>query len=271
MSIAQDATYAIRGLRKTPGFAAVALVTLTLGIGANTAIFSAVYATLMRPLAYRDAEHLAFVWSSRTAVPREPLSPARLVDFRQQLTSFDGVAGISQIPLNLTGSGDSERLDASSVSSNFFDVLGVVPLLGDTFHAGAADDRAVVLSHGLWLRRFGGDRTIVGRNITLNGSTRIVVAVMRRDFDWPAITGTPNNSNGPQLWIPGSIGDVPRTPSDRADVDLSTNRDAEYVRAVGRLKAGVTLAQAQGEAAVVAARIGQLHPDTDGTRGAVVV
>jgi putative ABC transport system permease protein len=269
--VIQDAIYAIRGLRKTPGFAAVALLTLTLGIGANTAIFSAIYTTLMRPLAYRDAARLVFVWSSRTTVPREPLSPARLVDFRQQLTSFDGVAGISQIPLNLTGSGNPERLDASSVSSNFFDVLGVTPLLGDTFHAGVADDRAVVLSHDLWVSRFGADRAIVGRNITLNGSTRVVVAVMPRDFDWPAITGMPNNANGPQLWIPGSIGDVPRTPSDRSDVDLSANRDAEYVRAVGRLKAGVTLAQAQGEADVVAARIGQLHPDTDGTRGAVIV
>ena len=267
----QDVSYAIRGLWKTPGFAAVALLTLTLGIGANTAIFSAVYTTLMRPLAFRDAERLVFVWSSRTAVPREPLSPARLVDLRQQLTSFEGLAGISQIPLNLTGSGDPERLDASSVSSNFFDVLGVAPLLGDTFHTGATDERAVVLSHALWVRRFGADRAIIGRNITLNGSTRIVVAVMPRDFDWPAITGMPNNANGPQLWIPGSIADVPRTPSDRPDVDLSSNREAAYIRAVGRLKASVTVAQAQGEAHVVAARIGQLHPDTDGTRGAVVV
>jgi len=271
MSIAQDAAYAVRGLRKTPGFTAVALLTLTLGIGANAAIFSAVSTTLLRPLAYRDAERLVFVWSSRTGVPREPLSPARLLDFRQQLTSLEGVAGISQIPLNLTGSGEPERLDASSVSSNFFDVLGVAPLLGDTFHAGALDDRAVVLSHGLWVRRFGTDRQIIGRSITLNGSTRVVVAVMPKDFDWPAITGAPNTVNGPQLWIPGSIGDVPRTPSDRPDVDLSANRDAEYIRAVGRLKAGVTLARAQGEADVIAARIGQSHPDTDGARGAAVV
>jgi putative ABC transport system permease protein len=246
-------------------------LTLALGIGANTAIFSAVYGVLMRPLAYHDAERLVFVWSSRATDPREPLSPARLIDFRQQLTSLEALAGISQIPLNLTGSGEPERLDASSVSSSFFDILGVRPLLGEAFHGGTADDRAVVLSYGLWVRRFGADRAIVGRHITLNGSSRIVVAVMPREFDWPMVTASPNNATGPQLWIPGTTGDVPRTPSDRSDQDLSRNRDAAYVRAVGRLKDGVTVEQAQREAEVVSARIGQLYPDTDGTRGAVVV
>jgi putative ABC transport system permease protein len=271
MTLMQDAAYAVRGLRKSPAFSVVALVTLALGIGANAAIFHAVYGMLLRPLAYRDAERLVFVWSSRPTVPREPLSPARLIDFRQQLTSLHGVAGISQIPLNLTGNGEAERLDASSVSSNFFDILGVAPLLGETFHDGAADDRAVVLSYGLWLTRFGGDRGIVGRQITLNGSTRIVVAVMPKEFDWPMITAGPNSLNGPQLWIPGARGDVPRTPTDRADQDMSSNRDAEYVRAVARLKEDTTVAQAQREVEVIAARIGQTHPDTDGGRGAAIV
>ena len=271
MTLMQDVAYAVRGLRRSPGFSAVALVTLALGIGANAAIFHAVYGMLLRPLAYRDAERLVFVWSSRPTASREPLSPARLIDFRQQLTSLQGVAGISQIPLNLTGSGQAERLDASSVSSNFFDILGVAPLLGDTFHGGTADDRAVVLSYGLWLTRFGGDREIVGRQITLNGSTRSVVAVMPKDFDWPMITAAPNSLSGPQLWIPGARGDVPRTPSDRVDQDLSTNREAEYVRAVARLKDDTTIAQAQGEAEMIAARIAQSHPDTDGGRGAAIV
>ncbi len=271
MTTLQDVAYAIRGLRKTPGFSIVALLTLALGIGATTAIFSASYTTLIRPLSYHDAQRLVFLWSSRTAVPREPLSPARLLDFRQQLTSLDGIAGISQIPLNLTGSGEPERLDASSVSSNFFDVLGVPPLLGEVFHGGAADASAVVLSYGLWVRRFGSDRAIVGRHITLNGSTRVVVAVMPSAFDWPMITGTPSTVAGPQLWIPGTVDDLPRTPSDRFDQDLATNRGAEYVRAVARLKPDVTVEQAQREAEVVAARIGQLHPDTDGGRGAVMV
>ena len=260
-----DIVYALRVLKKAPGFTVVALLTFALGIGANSAIFSVVYGVLMRPLAYHDSGRLVFVWSSRTAIPREPLSPGRLIDFRQQLTSVEALAGISQIPLNLTGSGEPERLDASSVSSNFFDILGVASLLGEPFHGGTAQAEAVVLSYGLWVRRFGADRGIVGRHITLNGSSRAVVAVMPREFDWPMITGTPGSLNGPQLWIPGTTGDVPRTPRDRSDLDLSTNREAEYIRAVGRLRADVTVEQAQREAEIVAARIGQVHPDTDGS------
>ena len=194
-----------------------------------------------------------FLWSSSTSLAREPLTPARLLDFSDQLTSVSAVAGISHIPLNLTGSGEPERLDASSVSSSFFDILGVRPLLGDPFHAGRADDRAVVLSYGLWARRFGADPSIIGRQITLNGSARTVVAVMPQQFDWPAITATPGTAAGPQLWIPGASRDIPRTPADRPDQDLSANRTAGYVRAVARLKDGVTLEQAQREAEMVAA------------------
>jgi putative ABC transport system permease protein len=269
--IRQDTAYAVRSLRTTPGFTAIAILTLALGIGANTAIFSVINGVLLRPLPYRNPDRIVFVWSSNTSSPREPLTPARLVDFREQMTSVTGLAGISHIPMNLTGSGDPERLQASSVSSTFFDTLGVPPLLGDPFHGGAADDRAVVLSHGLWVRRFGADRTIIGRQIVLNGSARTVVAVMPVEFGWPAITALPTTGNGPELWIPGTTGDVPRAPVDRPDQDLSKNRNAGYVRAVGRLKDGITLAQAQREAQMVAARIGRDHPATDGARSAAVV
>ena len=267
----QDAACAVRSLRKTPGFTAIALLTLALGIGANTAIFSVINGVLLRALPYRNPDRIVFVWSSNASLAREPLTPARLVDFREQLTSLTGLAGISHIPLNLTGSGGPERLEASSVSSTFFDVLGVPPLLGDPFHGGAADDRAVVLSYGLWVRRFGADRAIIGRQIVLNGSARTVMAVMPREFGWPAITALPTTGHGPELWIPGTTRDVPRTPVDRPDQDLSQNRTAGYVRAVGRLKDGVTVAQAQREAEMVAARIGRAHPETDGARGAAVV
>src|SRR4029079_7988038 len=143
--------------------------------------------------------------------------------------------------------------------------------LGDPFHAGRADDRGVVLSYGLWARRFGSDRGIIGRQITLNGTQRTVVAVMPRQFEWPAITTMPSRAGGPQLWIPGALRDLPRTPADRADQDLSPNRTAGYVRAVARLKDGVTIEQAQREADMIAARIGNAHPDTDGARGASIV
>jgi putative ABC transport system permease protein len=269
--MSRDLTYALRSLSKTPAFTAVAVLTLALGIGANTAIFSVINSVILRPLAYPRPERLIFLWSSSASTMPQPLTPGRLIDFREQLTSVSAIAGISHIPLNLTGTGEPERLDASSVSSSFFDILAVPALLGDPFHAGRADDRAVVLSYGLWARRFGADPTIIGRQITLNETARTVVAVMPRQFEWPAITAAPGRAGGPQLWIPGMSRDLPRTPVDRPDQDLSTNRTAGYVRAVARLKDGVTVEQAQREADLIAGRIGKAHPDTDGARGASIV
>jgi putative ABC transport system permease protein len=267
----QDITYALRGLKKTPAFTAIAVATLALGIGANTAIFSVINSVILRPLPFQDPDRLVFLWSSSTSLTREPLTPARLVDFREQLTSVTAIAGISHIPLNLTGAGEPERLDASSVSSSFFDLLGVPALLGDPFHSGRADERAVVLSYGLWTRRFGADPSIVGHQIMLNGSARIVAAVMPQQFNWPAITATPGTAAGPQLWIPGASRDVPRTPFDRPDQDLSVNRTAGYVRAVARLRDGMSIEQAQRETEMVAARIGRAHPETDAAHGATLV
>jgi putative ABC transport system permease protein len=267
----QDLSYGVRSLVRTPAFTGVALVTLALGIGANTAIFSVIHGVLLKPLPYRDADRLVFVWSSASAFPRAPLTPGRLIDFREQLGSVTGLAGISHIPLNLTGTGEAERLSGSSVSSNFFDVLGVPALLGDPFHAGRADDRDLVLSYGLWTRRFGGDPKIIGREITINASARRIVAVMPAEFEWPAITGAGSSNGGaPELWIPAARGDVPRMPRDDPNQDLSANRSAGYLRAVGRLKAGATLADAQRESERLTHRFAALYPRTDSGRGAVV-
>ena len=271
MDLRQDGRYAIRSLLRTPAFTVLAIVTLALGIGATAAIFSVLHSVMLRPLPYADASRLVFLWSTSNAFPREPLTPGRLVDFREQLTGVEMMAGISQIPLNLTGVGEPERLRGSSVTSPFFDIVGVKPVLGDTFHANRADERDVVLSYGLWVRRFGSDPAIVGRTITINGTARTVVAVMPREFDWPAVTGTPGLGEGPELWIPGISRDVPRTPVDRLGDDLASNRQAGYIRAVARLKDGVTIEQAQREAEAIAARIGREHPREDGGRGAVLV
>ena len=265
----QDAAYAVRALTKNPGFTAVAVLTLALGIGATTAIFSILYSVMLRPLPYADPGRVVFVWSLRGET-REPLTPGRLLDFRDQLTSVTGLAGISQISVNLTGGGEPERLSGSSVSSAFFDTLGVRPLHGETFHAGAADSRAVVLSHKLWVRRFGADPAIVGRDITINGTPRRVAAVMPQSFEWPQVTGRPTNMPGPELWLPGTSRDIPRTPSESDDDELAKNRGAGYLRAVGRLKAGYTLAQAQQEVEAIAARLAEQYPVDDGGRSARV-
>ena len=265
----QDVAYAVRTLFKNGWFTATAVLTLALGIGANTAIFSVINGVLLKEQPYRQPERLAFLWSTSQQAPREALTPGRFVDFREQLTSASGIAGISQFSFNLTGSGEPERLAGSSVSSSFFDVLGTPALLGDPFHTNAADEHAVVLSYGLWTRRFAADRGIIGRQIVLNGTARTVVAVMPAAFDWPIVTPNPAHLPGPELWIPGTQRDVPRTPIDQPN--LAANRTAGYLRAVLRLRDGVTLEQARQEAQAIAARLGQQYPAEDGGRGATLM
>jgi predicted permease len=267
----QDAAFAVRSLRKAPGFAVLAILTLSLGIGANTAIFSVINSVLLRPLPYRDAERIVFLWTSAGGPTRAPLSPARFVDFRDRMSSVTAAAGICQFGVTLTGAGAPEQVDASSVSSSFFDVLGARPLLGDPFHSGSADERAVVLSYGLWVRRFGADTGIVGRDITVNGASRRVAAVMRKDFNWPAVTGGSTGSSMPELWIPGAAYDIPRTPADNAAENLSGDRTLGILRVVARLRDGATVEQAQREAELVAGRLASEHPATDAGRGAAIV
>ena len=266
----QDLSYAVRSLRRSPAFTAVALATLALGIGANTAIFSVINSVLLRPLAYRDAGQLIFVWSTSNG-QRIPLVPARFLDFRERLTTIEGLSGISHFSVNLTGGGEPERLPASSVSSGFFDVLAVRPGLGEFFHANAADPDGIVLSHGLWTRRFASDASIIGRTITINGRARRVVAVAPQNFGWPAITARGSSSaQPPELWIPAAGHDIPRTPSDDPRQDLSADRRIGFLRAVGRLKAGATAAQAQAEADALSVRLSAEHPRDDANLGAVV-
>jgi len=263
----QDAIYAIRGLRRAPAFTAVAVLTLALGIGANTAIFSVINTALLRPLPYPDGDGLVFVWNRRDG-RTENLGPGRMLDLRRQATSFSGFAGIAHLSYTLTGSGEAEKIASSSVSSGFFDVLGARPLLGEPFHTDAADPSAVVLSHALWKRRFGADPSIVGRTITLNGRPRVVMAVMRPDFFWPSITTRPGATPGPELWVPGGAGDVPRTAVDE-DRDMTGSRNAGYLRAVARLKPGVSIAQAAAELQAVGDRISRDNPG-DGGQSATV-
>ncbi len=244
----QDVRYALRGLRRSPGFALVAIVTLGLGIGANTAIFSVVNALLIAPLPYRDPAQLVFVWSdlSASGYPRAPLSGPELKDLRDRTTRFSGFGAIWATTAALTEDPDPEQLRIGLVTANFFPLLGVDPSVGRGF--GPDDEspgasRPILLGYPLWQRRFGADSQIVGRAIEVNGQSAIVVGVMPEDF--PLLM--PPDANVPddlQAWMP--LG---------SDALTRGARGQKYLRVAGRMKAGVTVEQARDDISGVAATI----------------
>src|SRR5438094_674003 len=186
-SLWQDLRYAARALRKNPGFAAVAILTLALGVGATTAIFTVVHAVLLRPLPFPEADRLVEVRIVGRNAAVFPLPDTDFLAWRSQNNSAEAVAVYDSSSATLTGDGPPERLISSAVTDRFFDVLGVQPLLGRVFHEG--DDRpgarkTTVLSHGLWMRRFHGDPAIVGRSITVSGEPHVVIGVMPPAFDF---------------------------------------------------------------------------------------
>jgi len=188
-----DLRFAFRQLLKNPGFTAVAVLTLALGIGANTAIFSVVNAVLLRPLPFAEPDRLVWMWGNiRNGGNQASVSPLDFLDYREQNKSFEQLAAMTSGPgyRNLTGDGDPQRLEAAWVTGNYFQALGVEPALGRTFrleneHPGR--NEVVVLSHGLWQRQFGGDPSIVNRTIRLDGRNYEVLGVMPAG----ATTGTP--------------------------------------------------------------------------------
>jgi len=232
-SLLQDIRYSIRTLSKNPGFTAVAVLTLALGIGANTAIFSVVENLLLRPLPYPQPGNLVQIWNTYPPqVPRGALSPGDYADWRQQNASFSEMGGYAQISqgFNLTGEGEPQRVRGSYASAGLFPMLGIHLAAGRYFLP--EEDRAgsspvVMLSYRLWQSRFGGDPRVVGRTITLDNQGYTVVGVLPVDFRllrWP------------DLWMPiGQYGD-----------DLTEHIHHAF-NGVARLKPGVKLAQAQDE------------------------
>ena len=246
-SLLQDLRYAVRSLMRRPAFAAVVVLTLALGIGANTAIFSVVNAVLLRPLPYADPERLVMAWGRYPEFGRTSTSLPDFVDWKAGATSFAQMAALHNSVFNLTGDGEPEQLTADRVSANFFPTLGVRPQLGRTFlpeeEKVGGDDDVVVLSHAFWQRRFGGDPRIVGREVTLSGRPFTVIGVAPRDFRF---------LRDVDVWAP-------------ARLDTAGNRRAEYLTVFGRLKPGVTVQQAGAELAGVVKRLGEQYPETNGT------
>jgi putative ABC transport system permease protein len=258
-TIIKDIRYGIRGLLKRPGFTIIALITLALGIGANTAIFSVVNAVLLRPLPFQDPEQLVIVWEDATfaGFPRNTPAPANYVDWKNQNQSFSDMAASHETSFNLTGDGEPERVSAYSVTANFFPLLGVQPLLGRSFlteedRPGA--NKVAVLSYSLWQSRYGADRNILNRDILLNGEKHSVVGVMPASFQF--------FEKDTRLWVPIAL-----------DQEDWANRGGHFLTVVARLKPGVSVSQAQADMNGIMRRIAVDHPGAtmEGKLGAVVL
>jgi len=250
--LTQDLRYALRQLRKSRGFTFGAVAVLALGIGANTAIFSAVYDVLLRPLPFKDAERLVFIRKQNP--PRgwtnNPISPAEILQWREQSGAFEDVAAFSGRSCVLTGSEVAEEDPCETASSNLFSVLGVKPFRGRTFLSDEDKPegaRVVILSYGLWRRRFGADETLIGHSIDINGTSYTVVGVMPSSFS--RLYATPGYPL-PELWISG--------------IALSPAHAWNDYFAVGRLKRGITLHQAEVRMNQVSTRLERENPELVG-------
>jgi putative ABC transport system permease protein len=261
-TLIQDLRYGLRMMAKNPGFTVVAVLTLALGIGANTTIFSVINATLFKRLPFPDPARLVFVWETFGKGPDNwnIVSAPNYWDFRRQSHSFEGMAIFDSAGrgynLSATGSKqEPEQVSGLRVSGNFFSVLGVRPYLGRTFlpeEETLGRDREVVLSYGLWKRRYGGDPALVGRTIKIDGEDFTVVGVMPREFAWQFWSGPR------QLWVP-----VGYTKTDYG-------RDENSFIAFARLRPDVTVAQARAEIGSIASRLVQQYPKEDPGMGATI-
>jgi putative ABC transport system permease protein len=243
-----DLRYAFRQLLKNPGFTAVAVLTLAFGIGTTTAVFSVVYAVVLRPLPFPESEQLVALWTQTPQFERLPMAAANHRDLKTQNTVFEDIAILSALAnYNLTGDGEPERLLASRIPANLFPLLRVRPALGRGFTEDENQqgrEHVVILSHGLWQRRYAGDATIVGKTIRLETLPYTVVGVMSPEFQYP--------SRDTQIWTPLTINPA----------DFQTRTGYGHL-AVARLKPGVTLEQAQSDVSLISTRLAQEHPKSN--------
>ena len=269
MTFVQDLRYAVRTLWRRPGFAAVVIGTLALGIGATTSVFSVVNGVLLRPLPYDNADRLTLVWGrmSTTEVDKAPFSGLDLLDFRERALSFDAFAGVFGVNSTLIGDFEPEPIQLGIATDNFFSVLGVDPVHGRLLQAGDQKDLDIsevfganvspppsvaVLSHGLWQRRFGGKSDVLGRSVRINGQPMTIVGVLPRDFRLylPPDAAMPRNID---VWSPLPAG-----------LNQGT-RDQQWLTVIGRLKTDVALGQARAEMDGIAAQFrteNQFHTNT---------
>jgi putative ABC transport system permease protein len=239
----QDLRFGVRMLVKSPGVTLIAILTLTLGIGANTAIFSLIDAVLLRPLPFQDAERLVMVWEDAPKIGYTsiPLAPADYVDIKAQNKSFEDVATFTLEPYNVTGGGEPERIVAQQITANLFPLLGTQPMLGRNFlpeEDRPGGGKAVILSYGFWRRRFGGDSNVVGKDLLLDDQRYTVIGVMPQGFQLL--------SKETSLWTPKAF----------TSKELA-NRDESYLTLIARLKPGISVGQARSDIGALVERISQ--------------
>lgn len=246
----QDLRYGVRAMRKSPGFVLTVVAMVSLGIGANTTIFSVVNAVLIEPLPYKEPDRLIRLWESNPGRGRTelPVSAPNYKDWKAQQSVFEQLAAAEFATFNLTGAGDPERIAAASITTDLIQALGVEPVLGRSFspEEGHGNSRVVLLSYALWQRQFGGDHSLLNKTIQLNGESYTVIGVMPAGFQFPGTR---------ELWVPLVL-DPAREPwrADRANRNLSV---------FGRLKPDVTLDQASAEMKLVAQRLEQQYPQSN--------
>src|SRR5438477_3124150 len=255
----EDVRYGLRILMNSPGFTAVAVLTLALGIGANTAVFSVVNAVLLRPLPYPDSNQLAMVWEkvhlSFYHNDENNPSPGNFAEWKRQNQAFEDMAASRYRSFNLTGDGEPLRVEGDAVSANLFSVLRVNAALGRVFRTDEdqpGNSRVALLSHALWTNRFGSDLRILEKAIFLDGQSYRVIGVMPPGFHFP----DPDD----QIWVPLAL-----TPSDLA------NRGSHYLLVVARLKPHVAVEQAQAEMETISRRLSERYPNTNAGQSVNIV
>jgi putative ABC transport system permease protein len=249
----RDVRLAVRSLTKAPGFALAAILTLALGVGATSAIFSVVNGVVLRPMPYPNPESLVMVWEITPQSGQFSVAPANFFDWRRQATTFEGLAALGNSDVTLQGPNGPEQVPAAFVSSNFFKVMGIRPAMGRGFTAEEETpgrDGVIVLSHGAWQRRFGADPRTLGSTVSINGTQSTIVGIMPAGFAFPSTA---------ELWFPFAM--------DQA----KASRGGHYLGVIGRIKPGVAHERAEAEMKAIAERLALQYPDVNAGESAVIV
>src|SRR5688572_14736583 len=240
----RDSRYAVRMLFRNPGFTLIAVMTFALGIGANAAVFSVFNGVLLRPLPYPEPDRITMIWmdNRRQGIKEDITSYPNYRDWKEQSTSYAYMAAFANGTFTLSGADEPERLIGAHTTASFFDVVGLKPVVGRTFteaNETPGQDRVVLISHGLWLRRFAGAGDAIGKTITLNGQPHEIIGVM------PGALRVPEKA---EVWKPLAVPEQART-----------SRGSFWLPVIGRLKAGVPVQQAQTELSGISARLEQAY------------